>query len=386
MSRHKLKRVEGHSNFYLNESSGVYYYKDESVGKFSTGKRTIREAKREAEIIKQTKLKNISMIGAKRDVLAIDNPPISEVYFEMLEQKRIEVSETTMGTWERSYHHGFGEFFTGKRGHVDDFTDQNLMKFKAWYLEEKPKRHAQKLVVHMFYFLRWLVKHKMLATLPDLDILKNLPELVEKNAKREPVGRNLTQVEDRDLMKAARKHSTTGFLMVTLGVRCGFRKESEALALEWNRVDLKEKWVKVWSFKNHGWRKMPITEEVVEAFQIHQAWVIETYGRWVKTVFPMHTLPNRPMSGQLFDKIWVEIKSAAKIKGRLRFHDLRHTFATRTAEYGIPPILACEALDMSLKIYQDTYCHPSEESVAEMMQKMAKKTSKKPTKTGETKE
>lgn len=58
---------------------------------------------------------------------------------------------------------------------------------------------------------------------------------------------------------------------------------------------------------------------------------------------------------QTVDAEWLEIKRQAKIKGRLRFHDLRHNRATIMAKLGVNPIIACTILGMSLKTYQMRY-------------------------------
>ena len=99
----------------------------------------------------------------------------------------------------------------------------------------------------------------------------------------------------------------------------------------------------------------------MEAFQIQKQF---TDSVWV---FPMPSDPTRHISSQVFDKVWFKCRSLAGVTGR--YHDLRHTFATKTAEDGWPPVVACEVLDQSLAIYQKTYCKPSQESKTKWMLK-----------------
>ena len=131
-------------------------------------------------------------------------------------------------------------------------------------------------------------------------------------------------------------------------------RKMEAGKLKRESVDIQKKVLRVWSFKNHEWREIPLMPEVADAFKEHYKHVAKS--PWV---FPMVTDPERHCSSQILDKGWYEARELAGIRGRLRFHDLRHTFATRTAEENWPPILACEILDMSLSVYQNTYCKGS---------------------------
>lgn len=61
----------------------------------------------------------------------------------------------------------------------------------------------------------------------------------------------------------------------------------------------------------------------------------------------------------LIDRDWVKLKIEAKIQGRLRFHDLRHSRATEFARSNTNPVIACTILGMTLKEYQRTYLNLS---------------------------
>ena len=73
-------------------------------------------------------------------------------------------------------------------------------------------------------------------------------------------------------------------------------------------------------------------------------------------LFPMKSDPSRPVYSQLIDKEWKDVKKKAGIKGRLRFHDLRHSAARNFAKANVNPIIACTILGMSLSMYQKVYC------------------------------
>jgi integrase len=367
----KLKAIPGHKNYYrkfTNGIPGVIVYKDASIPKFSTRETNITKAKRAVDIRRQQLFEGKTLSTAKRDVMKVTNPLISELWAEMLEEKKQEVTPGTLGTWDRSYRMAFGEFY--KQKHIQDINIRSITLFKSWYLQHRGTKHSKKMLVHFKYFLKWCVKHKVMREMPDLEALANLHEVVEKRAARVPVGRVYDEkTEIIPMLQQAQKISNTAYLGILLAVRCGMRK-MEIMQLQWYNIDLKKMKIKVWSSKNGKWREVPIVPDIQAAL-----WTQKT-NQLDKTpwVFPMKSLPSAHQSGQLFDKYWVDVKAAAEIKGRARFHDLRHTFATRTAEDGWPPVIAYKVLDMSPDIYNKVYCKPSSQSIADVFEKTYEKT------------
>lgn len=63
----------------------------------------------------------------------------------------------------------------------------------------------------------------------------------------------------------------------------------------------------------------------------------------------------KPVPSQVIDREWIILKREAKIEGRLRFHDLRHSRATEFARQKVNPAIACTILGMSLRMYQKVY-------------------------------
>ena len=73
------------------------------------------------------------------------------------------------------------------------------------------------------------------------------------------------------------------------------------------------------------------------------------------------------MPSQVFDKAWVSIKRSARIKGKARVHDIRHTFATKTARDKWPIPHATKILDMSADVYMATYVHITTDDIREYL-------------------
>ncbi len=369
-----IESIDGHRNYYRSLRSGIIYYKDSVLGKFSTGETTIGRAKKFVELRKLTG-SGLTAKSAKRIVEGITSPPLSELFSDMIDDIGTDIGESTKGNYKKDWKHSIGPFWNNKTA-FDISDEKNHKKFKAWYLENRPKLYARKAIVHFKKFCRWLLKNKHIQLLPDLSLLDEIHKTVEKNAKRIVVGRVYSEDEISAMLASAKTISKNEYfcsrahLGVLLGVRCGLRKESEALRLKWENIDFKNRIMKVWSMKNHKWRDVPLTQEVLKAFTV-QGVFTATNSIWV---FPMPSDSTKPISGQIFDKVWHRVKKKANIvgyddPGKARFHDLRHTFASKTADDGWPPKVACEILDMSLKEYDETYAHASTIKKIEMMEK-----------------
>lgn len=369
-----LEKIKGHKNYYRNPISGIIYFKKDGI-KVSTNETQILRAKKSAEIKIAEKFRSATKSEILRHRAKIKNPFIEHVWNDLMDSKRTEVEKSTMRNYHKSWAYGFGPFWKDKT--MKDLTDDNILKYKAWYLETHPTRKFEHTYVHFGMMARFAFRKRIINEMPSLDILKNLDEIISKISRRPRVGRVYLSEERTALIEAADNYYNTKMggttpkhkklimqrakLGVRLGLKCGLRK-MEALSLPKEKIDLKRKVVHVWSQKNHKWREVPLTDEMVTEFKKQ----IELAGD-SKWVFPMPSNPGRHISSQIFDKVWVRVKRLAGVKGKARFHDLRHTFASMTAEDNWPPITACEVLDMSLDEYQNTYAKTSAAKKAEMM-------------------
>lgn len=80
----------------------------------------------------------------------------------------------------------------------------------------------------------------------------------------------------------------------------------------------------------------------------------------------------RHISSQVIDKLWNEAKRKSKVKGRLRFHDLRDCAATNMVKAKMNLVVVCTILGMSMKTLQQKYLQLTPEDLLNEMDSMVK--------------
>jgi len=140
-------------------------------------------------------------------------------------------------------------------------------------------------------------------------------------------------------------------------------REGEILGLQWDWIDFKENMIQLpqTNTKNKKIRKIPINEKVRKTLLKLK---LKTGGN--KYVFESPVIPNKNIS-----YIQRSFKTACRIAkiDNLRFHDLRHTVATRLVESGVPLHAVSKLLGHSTIQITERYSHP-ESSVVEAVTKL----------------
>jgi integrase len=115
--------------------------------------------------------------------------------------------------------------------------------------------------------------------------------------------------------------------IILFAVNTGLR-QSEILDLEWSRVDLNRKTITILEQKNQGRDTLPLSEGALKVLQNRA----EACLNGTKYVF--HIQNATRISSRNFLRGFYSAARKAGIEN-LRFHDLRHTFATRLAQAGV---------------------------------------------------
>lgn len=156
--------------------------------------------------------------------------------------------------------------------------------------------------------------------------------------------------------------------IVITALNTGMRR-GEILNLRWRNVDLKKRLVKVEQTKSGTSRVIPINgclyNELVKAK--------EASGK------AEHLFPN-PETGLPYTQVRKGFKNACQKAGvkELRFHDLRHTFATRLIESGADIITVRDLLGhFSVRVTQ-RYTHPGQDKKREAVELLLAREAKQP--------
>ena len=137
------------------------------------------------------------------------------------------------------------------------------------------------------------------------------------------------QVRSYKLHKDLNKDKFVDYLrpLVLLALNTGMRR-GELFSLEWKNIELKNRNLTIEGLKakSKKTRHVPLNDE---AFATLIAWANQTDSRGL--VFPSPVTKRRMVS---IKKAWGELCKEAKLTD-FRFHDLRHTFASKLVMRGV---------------------------------------------------
>ena len=227
----------------------------------------------------------------------------------------------------------------------EDINQQMITEFMTWHKRKRPGIQFINVFKYLGNVINVMIEAGAMlpADRPRLEIPR---DEVKHHAKQK--GRYVSDEEVREILKHSDKQT---WLLVMIAYCTGMRKmEIGSLALERLEKHAGRYVIKLDTddTKTGLAREVPLPASLNDAIQFH----IRPKASYL---FPMKTNLKRFMSPQLLDKGWVEAKTAAKIKGALRFHDLRHTCASNFAKGNINPVIAVTILGMSLQTFQRTY-------------------------------
>jgi integrase len=184
---------------------------------------------------------------------------------------------------------------------------------------------------------------------------------VRKFEERRDVGKALSPEEETALL-AALKDNTSPHIgtFVPLLLLTGMRR-NEALSMQWGQVDLLNATVTVGRAKTASGtgRVIPLATELRSILAAHRAQWVELFGEPQPGHFvfasgaPLPTDPTKHVTDVKHG--WSTLRKAAGVSCRL--HDLRHTFATRLAENGVPESTMLALMGHMSRAMLERYSH-----------------------------
>ncbi len=235
-------------------------------------------------------------------------------------------------------------FFAPKR--IDQVTTWDIERYRARRLESITKATCNRDLDVLRHMLNMAVEWEVIEKNP---ALKVKPHRLEQRAMRV-----LTLDEERALVKAAADHLKP---LVTIAVNTGMRK-GELLALEWDAVDTFHNIITVKHSKSGKVRHIPMSAIVAGTLKrirgAHEGCVFKYGGKCAKNVK-------------------TAFASAVKTSGirPCRFHDLRHTFATRLVLAGVDLPTVQRLLGHANISMTARYAHPSPEHIRAAVGRLA---------------
>ena len=136
--------------------------------------------------------------------------------------------------------------------------------------------------------------------------------------------------------------------LVALALNTGMRR-GELLSLEWARVDLNQRTIRVINAKSDAGDRIIPMNEMVHALLSELA---------QRATSPLIFPSNRKLGGKFLD-LKKGFHKAVELAGipHIRFHDLRHTFATRLVRAGVDIVTVQHLLGHSKITMTARYAH-----------------------------
>ena len=220
---------------------------------------------------------------------------------------------------------------------LERITPSKIEDFKAKMLEKYSKAYVNRYLACLKTIFNIGIKNELITYNP----MKAVKILKEDNQKI----RYLTEDEESRLFEFLPEHLKP---IVICALQTGLRK-SNILQLRWELVDLDFKFIEVLAQNNKGHKmiKIPISEKLLK--------VLESLPKTSEYVFanPLTGLPYKDISEGFNNAL-----KSAKIQN-FRFHDLRHTVATRLVEKGIDLRVVQEIMAHSTIVTTQRYMHPT---------------------------
>jgi len=239
--------------------------------------------------------------------------------------------------------------------YLQDVNALDIEKFKSEKIEEGLTKttvnHYLKILKRLFIIaIEWRYARE--------NPVRRIKLYSEKDTQKERI---LSEEEEVRLLEAALGHLRP---ILVVALNTGMRR-GEILNLRWEQVDLEQRIIQVINTKSGRNRVIPVNDALFG--------VLKGLKKNSEYVFP------NPETGGPYRTVRRSFENACqrtKIKG-LRFHDLRHTFASRLVERGVDIVRVKELLGHSSVKVTERYTHSNQEERKRAVELLCEKTPKK---------
>ena len=224
--------------------------------------------------------------------------------------------------------------------------------------------------------LTHVVLHGALSqAVKDGKLFRNVADAVEPPRPRRNIARTLEPDQIAQLLATA--EGTPLYELVVLALHCGLRR-SELLALEWEDVNLKERYLTITKGLTVADRQLivrePKTQQSTRIIPLDQEALDALLRLRRRSTHPLVFCgpDGKHMNPGTVSKQFTELARKAGFPG-LRLHDLRHTFATLMLRAGVGLKYASTLLGhSSIKTTGDIYAHAIPEDLRRAVETYSK--------------
>lgn len=234
---------------------------------------------------------------------------------------------------------------------LDQISPFDIERFKKLRREEMGKRKKLVTPTTVNRHLEVLSKIFSLAV-RDAVVSKNPCQSVAKLKTQSRRYRILSSEEEQRLLAVLVGRRAYLLDLVQLDLATGLRK-GELLSLRWEQVNLSARILTIKNTKTGRDRFVPLTDRAIEALSRLMRKTNSLF------VFPSPVIPETHITE--IKKAWASALQEAQIAD-FRFHDLRHTFVTRSIGAGIPAAELLKGTGHGSLAMLDRYVNPSNTS------------------------
>lgn len=269
----------------------------------------------------------------------------TDFYQQMLAQKlAYETSPVTMARVKTIWEKSLKPFW--KDIEPKELNQKLVIEFMNWHKEHR--KDIQ--LVNVFKYLGNIINTMVEAGA--LDVSKKpkleLPMNEQKHHAKQK-GRYITDKEFRAILE----HTSGWFRLYILISYCTGMRKMEIGKLELSRLrDDGDRYTVLLNTDN---TKTGLAREIPLPAMLKPLVEEEINKSGFRYLFPLQSDLSRHVNPQGIDAKWVKAKKDAKIDGKMRLHDIRHSNASNLAKDNINPIVAVTNLGMSLAMFQKTY-------------------------------
>jgi integrase len=280
---------------------------------------------------------------AKGEKFKKTNLLVKDYYQKMIEEKKVqEAKQSTLDRIDVVWRNHIEPYWANMT--PSEVTKDNVILFMSWHRKDNSKVQFITTFKYLGNIFRLMVEDGAIpvAQVPKLEI-----PLTEQKHHKAPKGRFIYHEEFLNV----RKHLTDNYrTLVDVAYYVGMR-QMEIGALKSSEVIKKAGHYYFdlsWQTNKIGIaRTPPIPEFLIEAILD-----LKKAGPYL---FPMSKDESKHMTARAIFAAWKKAKIDAKVQGKMRFHDLRHTCATNLVKANINPLIIATNLGMTIKTLQERY-------------------------------